>query len=41
VLEAAGFSAEESIRLSYPELQAERCKERGVPLEDLVFRKYE
>ena len=37
VLETAGFSAEESIRLSYPELQAERCKERGVPLEDLVF----
>ena len=37
VLETAGFSPKESIRESYPELQALRCKERGVPLEDLVF----
>ena len=37
VLEAAGFSPKDSLRLSYPELQASRCKERGVPLEDLVF----
>jgi adenylate cyclase class 2 len=37
VLEAAGFSAGDVIRESYPELQALRCKERGVPLEDLVF----
>lgn len=37
VLKAAGFSTEQSIRESYPELQAARCKERGVALEDLVF----
>jgi adenylate cyclase class 2 len=36
-LNAAGFSASESIRESYPELQAARCKARGVPFEDLVF----
>jgi len=37
VLSAAGFSESDSIQLSYPELQAERCKARGAPLEDLVF----
>jgi adenylate cyclase class 2 len=37
VLSAAGFSTEQSIRESYPELQAARCRERGVALEDLVF----
>lgn len=37
VLEAAGFSDRDIIRESYPELQAQRCKERGVPLEDLTF----
>ncbi|HYP29126.1 MAG TPA: class IV adenylate cyclase [Blastocatellia bacterium] len=37
VLERAGFSAEEVIRESYPELQAARCEARGVPLEDLIF----
>ena len=37
VFEAAGFSAGEIVRESYPELQASRCRERGVPLEDLVF----
>lgn len=36
-LEAAGFSAEDIIRHSYPELQEARCRARGVPLEDLVF----
>jgi adenylate cyclase, class 2 len=36
-LQAAGFSAKEIIRQSYPELQEARCKARGVPLEDLVF----
>jgi adenylate cyclase, class 2 len=36
-LQAAGFSADEIIRESYPELQAQRCKQRGVPLEDLLF----
>jgi len=36
-LDAAGFSANDIIRESYPELQAARCKARGVPLEDLVF----
>jgi adenylate cyclase class 2 len=39
VLERAGFSAEESIRESYPELQAARCRAAGVPLEDLVFKR--
>ncbi len=38
VLEAAGFSSGDVVRQSYPELQASRCRERGVPLEDLVFR---
>jgi adenylate cyclase, class 2 len=37
-LQAAGFSAKEIIRQSYPELQEARCKARGVPLEDLVFK---
>jgi len=37
-LEAAGFSTNEIIRQSYPELQEARCKARGVPLEDLVFK---
>jgi len=37
ILERAGFTAADSIRESYPELQAKRCKARGVPLEDLVF----
>jgi adenylate cyclase class 2 len=36
-LDAAGFSSDDIIRESYPELQAMRCKARGVPLEDLVF----
>ena len=36
-LDAAGFSAGDIIRESYPELQASRCRARGVPLEDLVF----
>ena len=37
VLAAAGLSEADIIRESYPELQAKRCKQRGVPLEDLVF----
>lgn len=37
VLEAAGFSSKDIIRESYPDLQIERCRARGVPLEDLVF----
>ncbi|MEW6210860.1 MAG: class IV adenylate cyclase [Acidobacteriota bacterium] len=36
-LEAAGFTTADFIRESYPELQAARCQERGVPLEDLIF----
>lgn len=36
-LERAGFSPGDIIRESYPELQAARCRERGVELEDLVF----
>lgn len=38
VFEAAGFSSAEIVRESYPELQASRCRKRGVPLEDLVFK---
>ncbi len=38
VLDAAGFSANDIIRESYPELQASRCRARGVPFEDLVFK---
>ena len=37
-LKAAGFPSTDIIRESYPELQASRCRERGVPLEDLVFK---
>jgi adenylate cyclase class 2 len=37
VFEAAGFSDAEIVRESYPELQASRCRNRGVPLEDLIF----
>lgn len=37
VLELAGFTATDIIRESYPELQASRCRARGIPLEDLVF----
>lgn len=37
ILERAGFTAADSLRESYPELQAKRCQARGVPLEDLVF----
>jgi adenylate cyclase, class 2 len=37
ILERAGFTAADSIRESYPELQAKRCKTRGLPLEDLIF----
>lgn len=36
-LELAGFTTSDFIRESYPELQAARCRKRGVPLEDLVF----
>lgn len=36
-LNALGFTNSDIIRESYPELQAARCKQRGVPLEDLVF----
>ena len=36
-LDEAGFSTADIIRDSYPELQAARCKARGLPLEDLVF----
>lgn len=36
-LELAGFSSSDIIRESYPELQAARCRERGVDLEDLIF----
>jgi len=38
VFEAAGFSASDIVRESYPGLQAKLCNERGVPLEDLVFK---
>jgi adenylate cyclase class 2 len=37
VFQASGFSVEDLVRESYPELQAKRCRERGVPLEDLIF----
>lgn len=36
-MQAAGFSTDEIIRESYPELQAHRCQQRGIPLEDLIF----
>lgn len=38
VFEASGFNTSDLVRESYPELQAKRCRERGVPLEDLVFK---
>jgi adenylate cyclase class 2 len=34
----AGFAPEELILESYPEMQAARCRVRGVPLEDLIFK---
>lgn len=34
----AGFAPEELILETYPEMQAARCRARGVPLEDLIFR---
>jgi adenylate cyclase class 2 len=37
VLQQAGISEDESIRESYPELQAKRCRDKGLPVEDLVF----
>lgn len=37
VIEASGFSSVDVVYESYPELQASRCKKRGVPLEDMVF----
>jgi adenylate cyclase class 2 len=37
VLNVAGFSDNEIIRESYPDLQLARCRSRGVPLEDLLF----
>lgn len=37
VFEASGFSMGDLVRESYPELQAKRCKDRGVPLEDMIF----
>ncbi|HXG93807.1 MAG TPA: class IV adenylate cyclase [Blastocatellia bacterium] len=36
-LRAAGFSMSDVIKESYPELQAARCRARGIELEDLVF----
>jgi adenylate cyclase class 2 len=38
VVEASGFSRRDIIRESYPELQASRCKARGIPVEDLIFK---
>src|SRR5262249_30393651 len=38
VLGLAGFSVDSSIRKSYPELQEKRCRDKGLPVEDLVFR---
>ena len=38
VLDAAGFTPEESIRLSYPELQAESCRSKGIALHDLIWK---
>lgn len=38
VFKASGFSTSDIVRESYPELQAKLCSERGVPLEDLVFK---
>ena len=36
-IERAGFPLSDIIRESYPELQAARCRERGLNLQDLVF----
>jgi adenylate cyclase class 2 len=38
VLRASGFSTSDIIRGSYPELHESRCKARGVPVEDLIFK---
>jgi adenylate cyclase class 2 len=38
VLRASGFSTSDIIRESYPELHESRCKARGVPVEDLIFK---
>jgi adenylate cyclase class 2 len=37
VMATVGFTPDDVIRESYPEMQAARCRQRGVPLEDLVF----
>ena len=37
IIEAAGFTKDEVVHESYPEIQAARCAARGVPLEDLIF----
>jgi len=36
-IEQAGFTRSNIIRESYPELQAARCRESGLSLQDLVF----
>jgi hypothetical protein len=41
VMKVAGFHLKDIIRESYPELQANRCRERGVPVEDLIFKQSE
>lgn len=38
VFATSGFSTSDIVRESYPELQAKRCREQGVPLKDLVFK---
>jgi adenylate cyclase class 2 len=38
VITKAGFAPEELILETYPEMQAVRCRARGVPLEDLIFK---
>lgn len=38
VLARVGYTAQDSVRESYPELQLARCREKGIPLEDLVFQ---
>lgn len=37
VMRQAGFAETDILGESYPELQARRCQERGLPLEDLIF----
>jgi len=37
IITESGFRSEEVVKESYPELQAARCRDRGLPLEDLVF----